>query len=776
MKLVTYSGKMDIGGSGIGTTAWRQVKPLLDEGLIKHIYAPESKQKPEGMFTVVPSISGPYFFQDTFFDAIVSQIMEYPEILQTWASHCLFQLREFPEATSIVNLYSAHPIVQAKVIGTENVNPVLAKKVIKELEICDHIFIPSDWILSSLKIVGLEHKAKLIPFGVDLEKFTPKKEKQDDTFRVIYVGSNWIRKGLIYLIQSWIDLDLKNAELTIAGVEKLPDKLMKKLPENINIGWIPDLAEKYRQSDIFVLPALEDGCPLCVGGNTIIPTIDKAFFISENLLDSKALSKDGMYHTIIKRHKRIVDHYYKFKISKCLPLSTSEDHEFWATEDSRFLINKYKNPNLSWYRADELKEGNFVTIPIPKSKEEFPIIDLTRFDDNVLYDEKFVWYKSGFSPNKKISYSDIAKKTDTTKKTVEALVRKLRKGKKVISKKQKRIFKYMKAIDYEFPVPKKYKRYIEIDDNLLWVFGWYIAEGSSHKRVKFSLGINDEAYIERIKNTFKNKFEEELIEERPKNKPNSINLYCNSKIHSIFFKKWFGDGAYHKKVPKELMLGLNKLVPLAHSLVLGDGHIEDGFNGQGQISFCTTSKTLIFQLWMILLNQKVLGGLSCYLEKSQYFLKLTGRSFYRFMKKVKMNVYIPNRIGSDEIFLDDYVLIPIRGIQKINEETTLYDIEVDKEHSFVGNGCLLHNCTYEAMASGLPVIVSSNTGTKQHVFEGMQGFIVPPSDVKELSERIQYFYDNPELVKKMGRNARKMAEAFPWERHEQEYVKWIKSL
>ena len=115
-------------------------------------------------------------------------------------------------------------------------------------------------------------------------------------------------------------------------------------------------------------------------------------------------------------------------------------------------------------------------------------------------------------------------------------------------------------------------------------------------------------------------------------------------------------------------------------------------------------------------------------------------------------------------------------IREINEETTLYDIEVDKEHSFVGNGCLLHNCTYEAMASGLPVIVSSNTGTKQHVFEGMQGFIVPPSDVKELSERIQYFYDNPELVKKMGRNARKMAEAFPWERHEQEYVKWIKSL
>jgi len=779
---VTYTGKMDVGGTGIGSTAWHQVKPLIEEDLLEVVYAEGGAKVPEKYFRQTPDWTkqSPYEVQDLFFDAFCTVMMtKEPEILQTWGSHCLFQLRSFPKAISIVNLYSAHPIIQHNLMKGEQAyvpKPVLMQKMIKELEECDHIFIPSEWILKSLREFGLDYKAKLVPFGVDLEKFTPRDyPRDDDVFRVIFVGANWVRKGLIYLLKAWKKLNFSNAELIIAGVPTHGKTLYPDL-KNVKWGWVPDLVKAYQDSDVFCLPSLEDGCPLCVGGDTIIPTIDRSFYITEDLLGSKALSKDGMYHTIIRKHKRTVDHYYKFKISKCLPLSTSEDHEFWATKNSRYLINKYKNPDLSWYRADELGEGDFVTVPIPKSKEEFPIIDLTKFDDDVLYNENSVWYKRGFSPNIKISYSDIAKKTNTTKKTVEALIRKLRKDKTATSKRQKRIFKYMKAIDYEFPTPKKYKRYIEIDDDLLWVFGWYIAEGSGHKRVKFSLGVNDEPYIERIKNIFKNKFGEILVEERPKNKPNNINLYCNSKIHSLFFKKWFGDGAYHKKIPKELMLGLNNLVPLAHSLLLGDGHIENGFNGQGEISFCTTSKTLIFQLWMILLSQKVLGGLSYNLEKSQYFLKLTGKSFYRFMKKVKMNVYIPNRTGSDEIFLDDYALIPIRGIQKIYEKTTLYDIEVDKEHSFIGNGCLLHNCTYEAMACGIPPIITETTGTYQHIYNGTNGLIIKSKSVDAIAEALQMCYDDRDRVRQMGKMARKMAEAFPWERHEQAYVKWIKSL
>jgi len=258
---VTYTGKMEVGGSGIGTTAWHQVKPLLEEDLIEMVYASGNKKIPKEKCFVAPSIEGPYLYQDIFFDAMVSQIMiKPPEILQTWGSHCLFQLREFPDAISIVNLYSAHPAVQWKLLQEiAPPDPYLARKMTKELELCNHIFIPSEWILDSLRKVGLDHKAKLVPFGVDLEKFTPRVDEKDDIFRVIYVGSNWMRKGLTYLILAWEKLKLENAELIVAGVDKLPSP---KISDNIKIGWVEDLAEAYRYADVFCLPTIEDGCPL----------------------------------------------------------------------------------------------------------------------------------------------------------------------------------------------------------------------------------------------------------------------------------------------------------------------------------------------------------------------------------------------------------------------------------------------------------------------------------------------------------------------------------
>lgn len=60
----------------------------------------------------------------------------------------------------------------------------------------------------------------------------------------------------------------------------------------------------------------------------------------------------------------------------------------------------------------------------------------------------------------------------------------------------------------------------------------------------------------------------------------------------------------------------------------------------------------------------------------------------------------------------------------------------------------------EAMASGLPVIVSENTGAKDCVREGIDGRVVPIRDSEALAEAMQYMYDNPAERKQMGENAR----------------------
>lgn len=60
----------------------------------------------------------------------------------------------------------------------------------------------------------------------------------------------------------------------------------------------------------------------------------------------------------------------------------------------------------------------------------------------------------------------------------------------------------------------------------------------------------------------------------------------------------------------------------------------------------------------------------------------------------------------------------------------------------------------EAMASGLPVIVSTRTGAADLITEGVNGFVVNPRDVNALADRLQFLANHPERLSQMGLAAR----------------------
>ena len=69
----------------------------------------------------------------------------------------------------------------------------------------------------------------------------------------------------------------------------------------------------------------------------------------------------------------------------------------------------------------------------------------------------------------------------------------------------------------------------------------------------------------------------------------------------------------------------------------------------------------------------------------------------------------------------------------------------------------------QAMACGLPVICTTNTGGADLVREGRDGFILPIRDVDAIKEKILYFYENPEAARQMGESARRRVQAgFSW--------------
>jgi glycosyltransferase involved in cell wall biosynthesis len=60
----------------------------------------------------------------------------------------------------------------------------------------------------------------------------------------------------------------------------------------------------------------------------------------------------------------------------------------------------------------------------------------------------------------------------------------------------------------------------------------------------------------------------------------------------------------------------------------------------------------------------------------------------------------------------------------------------------------------EAMASGIPVIVTENTGAADLVVDGKNGYIVPVRDAEAIRERLAHLAAHPAVLKEMGRQAR----------------------
>ena len=81
---------------------------------------------------------------------------------------------------------------------------------------------------------------------------------------------------------------------------------------------------------------------------------------------------------------------------------------------------------------------------------------------------------------------------------------------------------------------------------------------------------------------------------------------------------------------------------------------------------------------------------------------------------------------------------------------------------------------YEAMACGLPLIATYNTGSVAR--NGKDGFIISAGKKEVLKEKILYFYNNPKDIKKMGENARKRVEKYSWDTYMKNLVKVYKKI
>ena len=79
---------------------------------------------------------------------------------------------------------------------------------------------------------------------------------------------------------------------------------------------------------------------------------------------------------------------------------------------------------------------------------------------------------------------------------------------------------------------------------------------------------------------------------------------------------------------------------------------------------------------------------------------------------------------------------------------------------------------YEAASYGLPVITTFNAGSV--IEDKKSGFIIPIGDVEALKEKMLYFYENPQEIVRMGRNAYNLIKNYSWQKYAQNVFEVLK--
>lgn len=81
----------------------------------------------------------------------------------------------------------------------------------------------------------------------------------------------------------------------------------------------------------------------------------------------------------------------------------------------------------------------------------------------------------------------------------------------------------------------------------------------------------------------------------------------------------------------------------------------------------------------------------------------------------------------------------------------------------------------EAMACGLPVIITENTGSKDAVTDS-NGFVIPAGDHTQLTEKIRFFIENRNMLEVMGKKSINIGSNYTWNKYYSQINKIIDNI
>lgn len=610
---------------------------------------------------------------------------------------------------------------------------------------------------------------EVVPYGVNPDEFYPMDNKNSDQITLMIVATEFLRKGVPELIQATnILAERHDIRLIVVGSPSVEgngrgkayyDTLASK--NIIFAGKVDNLNEYYNMADIFVFPTKYEAFGLCLHPTTNIICIDGTKKISEIQINDNVLTHKGVFKKVSNKTERIVNDELicitPYNLNKEIKLTAEHPVLAILRPRKKYRKNREWMQQPKWIIAEEIKKGDVVVMPITKHTQQQSniVYDLSKYSD--FYDSDKVWKKHSYPLKREKSISYLMKKYDETKMVIENAIKKIKNNS--TASVDSRTFKVMEKLKVEdgfvLVEPIKVNRFIELDDILAYVMGWYVAEGYNGERIfSFCMHRKEIPIAEEIKTVIKRKLGlNGTILIRGENK---IEMTFSSTLVKNFFKEECGESSQTVHIPRSILYNKDKniLKRFLDGLYLGDGHLsENGWN-----TLTTVSEQLK--------NDVVLGLLRLGI-KPRYVIRSKDRKEFNISFKK-----LENHVHSNKSWIDEnYIYFLVKSVKKEQYRGKVYNIEVEEDNSYCTESFCVHNCTLEAMSCGLPVI-TTNIGAGNLITNYKDGiWFDNPNSVSDIVDKIEILIQDEHLRKDIGKEARKTAMKYTWERMTDEIVK-----
>ncbi len=295
---VLYSFAGRLGRTGIGVTAWHQVRGLVDEGLEVHLFCGTCERDVPGIASVTETmrragIKIPYRLMGyrrvwSWHDSCVARAIRAGigvDLVHCWplaAARSFAAARERGIAT-LLERPNTHTRFAFEVVADElrklklslpadhshRADPKRLAVEEEEYQLADYFLCPADFVAKTFTDRGFPaSRIAKTQYGFDPKEFwAPPERKNASKLTVGFVGSCEPRKGLHFALEAWTTSQARRVgRFVICGRfvpgyrEMLEPMLADETVEVL--GFTTDVPAVMRECDVLVLPSIEEGSAL----------------------------------------------------------------------------------------------------------------------------------------------------------------------------------------------------------------------------------------------------------------------------------------------------------------------------------------------------------------------------------------------------------------------------------------------------------------------------------------------------------------------------------